>query len=320
MTMITNSDVSMASVPEHTLVSIGMPTFNRPLLLERALTSLTRQTWRNLEIIISDNASTDESVSEVIHRFAATDERIKVFRQEENIGPTRNFYFVLKQATSPFFMWAADDDYIAPWFVEKSLQQFYRDPSLALSTFEANYVTPEGDLLDFIAEGDAFRSWRSTNDIERLHYMLEHNFGNLVYGLFRREALILDEQVFWELSGNHSMNEIPPLLYSALVGNVSVSPDIGLFKQVPASVHSQVKWEKFGGRLPKSSRISSLKSIISTWKYHSAALIHIREAAKKLPIPEIEKVKLVRAARTKLLGHFVCMILSYKPRAANAKS
>ena len=99
------------------LVSVGIPTYNRPKSLRHTLECLTRQTYRNLEIIVSDNASPGNEVEAVVREFMAADLRIKYHRQPENRGIVPNYQFVLAQASGEFFMWAADDDEWDPCFV-----------------------------------------------------------------------------------------------------------------------------------------------------------------------------------------------------------
>ncbi|MCB0069468.1 MAG: glycosyltransferase family 2 protein, partial [Caldilineaceae bacterium] len=302
-------------VPTSTLVSVGVPAYNRPDLLARTLQNLLRQTWVNIDIIISDNASSDFRVSEVMRSFANIDERTRIFHQPKNIGPLNNFFFVLKKSRAPFFMWAADDDYIEPWFVERALQKLWYNPALVLATSEARYITPEGELLDFVPEGEAFRRPLSKGPVDRLRHMLKHNFGNLVYGLFRKEALMQDGEVFWEKAGLHSFNEIPPLLYVACTGEILVMSEIGLYKQAPAQVHAQVKWELRGGRLPAASRLLNWGAVKGTWEYHSQALRHIGSALALLPLSDTIKADLRSAARRRLLLHFLYLFLGYKLRA-----
>ena len=100
------------------LVTVGIPTYNRPEGLERTLQQITNQTYKNLEIIVSNNASEDHRVQEVINRYQSVDSRIISFLQKENIGLIANFKFVLKNASGDFFMWAADDDEWHPSFIE----------------------------------------------------------------------------------------------------------------------------------------------------------------------------------------------------------
>ena len=95
---------------EQPLVSIGLPTYNRPDRLRHALDCITSQTYTNLEIIVSDNASPGPETEQVINYFTQLDKRIKHFRQETNIGGTNNYKFVLNEARGKYFAWFADDD------------------------------------------------------------------------------------------------------------------------------------------------------------------------------------------------------------------
>lgn len=93
-------------------ISIGIPTYNRPSSLKRTLDSLLRQSYLNLEIVISDNCSPNPEVKKLIELYCKKDKRIVVYFQPNNIGMTMNFRFVLENATGRFFMWKADDDVI----------------------------------------------------------------------------------------------------------------------------------------------------------------------------------------------------------------
>ena len=102
-------------------LSIGMPVYNGELFIERAIESILAQTFTDFELIISDNASTD-STQEICQNFSKKDDRIRIFKQEKNIGIHRNFYFLLSQAKGEYFAWAAVDDYLDKDFMEKNLK------------------------------------------------------------------------------------------------------------------------------------------------------------------------------------------------------
>lgn len=101
----------MAHLHDTPLISIGIPAYNRPEGVERAVRSVQRQDYPHLEIIISDNHSTDET-EDLCRRLAAEDDRIRYFRQPRNKGPTANFHFVLRHSHGRYFMWLADDDWL----------------------------------------------------------------------------------------------------------------------------------------------------------------------------------------------------------------
>lgn len=103
------------------LVSVGIPTFNRPEFLKKAIDSITNQTYKNLEIIISDNCSDSPEVEKFCTEYAKKDSRIKYFRHSENIGMALNGEFVLNQATGKYYMWCMDDDWLSENYIEESL-------------------------------------------------------------------------------------------------------------------------------------------------------------------------------------------------------
>jgi glycosyltransferase involved in cell wall biosynthesis len=108
------------------LVSIGLPVFNGENFLRRALDSLLAQSFVNFELIISDNASTDKT-REICEEYAVRDARIRYICQASNLGGLENFNFVLREAHSKFFMWAAVDDQWDPEFIQSLLTGLEND-------------------------------------------------------------------------------------------------------------------------------------------------------------------------------------------------
>ena len=113
-----NRDILGTNKP---LVSVGIPTFNRPEGLRRTLALICNQTYSNLEILVSDNASYGSETECVVRETSARDPRIKYFRQPTNIGSLANFSFVLAKASGDYFMWASDDDEWDGSFIETCL-------------------------------------------------------------------------------------------------------------------------------------------------------------------------------------------------------
>jgi glycosyltransferase involved in cell wall biosynthesis len=130
---------------EHPLVSVGVPTYNRPEGLKRALGCITSQTYRNLEIIISDNASGNDLVRQVVSDFQETDSRISFFSQTQGIGIVNNFHFVLKKATGSYFIWAADDD---EWQGTDFLEKLLKYASSNILVFPDAILVDEKNKLD----------------------------------------------------------------------------------------------------------------------------------------------------------------------------
>jgi len=100
--------------------SILIPTYNREKIILETLNSAVNQTYKNIEIIVVDNKSTDNSY-EIIKKFAKEHPNVRAYQNEENIGPVRNWRRCLDYATGEYakFLWS--DDLLAPTFIEKTL-------------------------------------------------------------------------------------------------------------------------------------------------------------------------------------------------------
>jgi glycosyltransferase involved in cell wall biosynthesis len=109
-------------------LTIAIPTLNRAGLLGRAIDSALAQTSQDVEIIVSDNASTDET-PQVLRRY--TDRGIRVFRQAKTIPASQNGAFLIGEARGEFFVGLSDDDYLEPDFAAKVLALYDRHPELS---------------------------------------------------------------------------------------------------------------------------------------------------------------------------------------------
>lgn len=119
-----------------------MPTYNRARGLERALESVLRQSERDLEVIISDNASTD-ATPQLVEQAAARDPRVRFVRQRVNMGLTANFNAVLRAARGRYVMVLADDDWLDEDYLARCRAALEADPALALACGSAVYHGPE---------------------------------------------------------------------------------------------------------------------------------------------------------------------------------
>jgi glycosyltransferase involved in cell wall biosynthesis len=144
------------------LVSVGIPTYNRPESLRRTLECITAQTYTNLEIIVSDNCSPGDDTESLVQEFIEKDSRIHFYRQRENKGPVFNFKFVLSKSKGEYFMWAADDDKWSKCYIEKIMGVFQSDEKkyVAVAT-EAQYIDNNLDRYDFFSEGKPFYNFYS---------------------------------------------------------------------------------------------------------------------------------------------------------------
>lgn len=102
------------------LVSILIPVYNREGLVKRAIESAINQTYKNIEIITVDNKSTDKTY-EILKEYKKNFPNIKVYQNNENIGPVKNWLKCLNYAKGEYVKILWSDDSIAPTFIEKTL-------------------------------------------------------------------------------------------------------------------------------------------------------------------------------------------------------
>jgi glycosyltransferase involved in cell wall biosynthesis len=125
------------------LVSIGLPVFNGARYLRQAVESALNQTWTDFELVISDNASTDETPA-LLAEFAARDPRVMVLRQSTNRGVLTNSLEVLERSRGEYFAFLAHDDYWAPEFLRATMELLSDAPDLT-SAFSQVQVVDEAD-------------------------------------------------------------------------------------------------------------------------------------------------------------------------------
>jgi glycosyltransferase involved in cell wall biosynthesis len=133
------------------LVSVGLPCYNRPEMLKRAIECITNQTYQNLEIIISNDASSNPLVKPMLDGYAAKDSRIWIYHQPTDLGCYGNYYFVLQQATGKYFMYIQDDDWWELDAIELMVSDMEAHPEQACSIGAVEYIEVSGE------------SWRQFN-------------------------------------------------------------------------------------------------------------------------------------------------------------
>jgi glycosyltransferase involved in cell wall biosynthesis len=127
-------------------VSIGVASYNRPDSLKVLLDSLISQTYRNIQIIVSDNCSSNPKIRELLVSYAESNIYIEYYIQDENIGPTSNFLFLKCKAKGQYFMWAADDDWYDYNYVESCMKLHMKSKYVLVSGL-GKYYNQENNLI-----------------------------------------------------------------------------------------------------------------------------------------------------------------------------
>ena len=170
-------------------VSIGMPVYNGERYIVEALNSILAQSFRNFELIISDNASTDATET-ICRSYAEKDQRIRYHRNDRNQGAAWNFQQVFRLGGGRYFQWACHDDVWTPSLLERCVEVLDRCPAVVLCYTQAAYIDANGNAIDRniarpgYREKEPHRRFRSF-----LQYHIRPNECSQVLGLFRTSVL-----------------------------------------------------------------------------------------------------------------------------------
>jgi glycosyltransferase involved in cell wall biosynthesis len=181
------NDPSDGPLPGAPLVSIGLPVYNGARYLAEALQSILGQTFEDMELIISDNASTD-ATQDICEAFATRDPRVRYCRNARNLGAGPNYDRCFRLARGKYFKWAAHDDALAPDYLEKTVAALQASPDA---------VGCAVGIIEIDATGREMRRYRnalpgigSRSAARRLGAVIRpgHHCEDF-FSLFRRDAL-----------------------------------------------------------------------------------------------------------------------------------
>ena len=215
------------------LVSIGLPIYNRPEGLIRAMNSLINQTYQNFEIIIADNCSPNPEVEKIAREYLEKDSRVRYYRHESNKGWGFNTNFVIEKSKGDYFMRATDDDWWDASFVEKIRVLMLKDKSASLGF--CNYIAVDENgqkgekYPDFLPLLQEFTTKNKIQNIKNYINQFE-GFGksNLYFSIYKIEYLRSDF-VYQALKDEVLAGDLQINLYCLLRGNFCLHPD-ELFK------------------------------------------------------------------------------------------
>ena len=189
----------MTSNAKRPLLTIGMPVYNGEAFIREALDSLLAQTFTDFVLVISDNCSTDNTVT-ICKEYAERDQRVLLKQQPENVGAARNFLSILDDSATEYFMWAAADDLWHPKFAEECIKLLNSDhtANFAMSNFKSlsmasrflNYMPK--NTFDFISV-----LYPSVRVLKYSKKSFLSNKDNMVYSIWRTQFL---KKIFFDVT------------------------------------------------------------------------------------------------------------------------
>ena len=217
-------------------VSIGLPVFNGEKYLEEVLDSILAQTYLDFELIISDNMSTDNT-PRICRAYATKDSRIRYYRNEKNLGASKNFNRVFELSSSEYFKWAAHDDTLAPEYLQKCVSVLDQDPSIVLCHSKTGHIDEHGTL---VGTYDHKMRIGSRKPHERFGDLI--SFGNpiwAIFGVVRASSLGMTP-----LIGNYIGSDRNLLAEIGLIGRIYEIPECLFFRRD----HPQAYTNRYCGR------------------------------------------------------------------------
>lgn len=211
---------------ETPLVSIGIPAYNRPDKLRITLQCIRDQTYPNLEVIVSDDCSPSDGVGQVVNEAILSGQRIRFYRQPENLGATRNFEFVLTKATGKYFLWAEDEDSFEPEFVEKLAGCMESQPDLVACGCDIKSIDYHDNFIR-LNQLSSIRPSAKWNQARKLFFRYPtSNIFFCILGMFKTDILKKSNMhylVGWK--GYETNGEVPFLAQIATFGRIAAIPE-----------------------------------------------------------------------------------------------
>jgi len=163
-----------------------MPVFNEERFIEQAIVSTLNQDYKNFELIISDNASTDQT-KEICLKYSKKDSRIRFYSQHSTTDSTTNFNYVASMAKGDFFMWASGHDTRDPTFISRCVATFEKSNSIVLCYSDAIWIDSNGKIVGIEKSDIDTVGMSKITRIKKVFWNLGYAYP--IYGLFRKDTL-----------------------------------------------------------------------------------------------------------------------------------
>jgi len=285
-------------------ITIGIALYNREDLIGEAIESALNQTYKDYEILVVDDGSTDNG-KEVVEKYQKENPKIRyVYKEHSGLAETRNVS--IKEAKGDYIVWLDADDALMPETLELEIQEFEKDPSLDVVYCDL-YKTNK-DLND-IVEVARFRQFTRNQFIAALIWCcaVSHN-GTM----FKKESYLkmggydpyfarAQDYEFWTRFAKKpdlKLKHIPKPLYKHRMlgpegGQISATPDRRFEAEI---IRRMLKMYSLEELFPQLSHLpENIKKAVSflqigrifyTWEAYEDAISYFRKSLKIMPLPE----------------------------------
>jgi len=259
-------------------IAIGLPVYNGANFLAAAIDSIQAQSYADFELVISDNASTDNT-EEICRAYAQRDRRVRYVRQPINVGSANNHNLLVRMSDSEYFKWAAHDDVLAPGFLAACIDILDHDSSVVLASPATVLIDEAGTPLPYSAErggmidrsGVCWPVMPEKNDglmaddptVRFEAVLLNMSMCVEIFGVMRRSALLRTS-----LEGPFCGSDKVLLAEMSLLGRFWLGQDTLFFRrchaqQFTASTSGSYRATWFSGRRRDSVPVHQVKLLLA---------------------------------------------------------
>ena len=249
-------------------VSIGMPAFNSACTLRASIDCLLDQTFRDFELIISDNASSDATWT-IIQEYASRDSRVVGLKQSRNIGANGNYSAVFRVARGRYFKWASSNDWCSAEFLALCVAHLEAHSDVALVAPRTRLFTDTpSDAIDYVHDVP-FDQADAVERFKRVCQQLALN--NVLNGVVRTDVLRRTQ-----LIEHYPGADVVLLGHIALLGKITLLDDYLFYRRMDreTATHLMNKEELHRHHYPQRT----VRSLFPTWRFMAGWVGAIRSS------------------------------------------
>ena len=252
------------------LVSVGMPVYNGERWMRRAIDSILAQTYRNLELVISDNTSID-ATEKICRDYAERDSRVRYHRNPENVGLNNNYSLAFRRSAGKYFKWSSSNDFCAPRLLELCVARLEANPDIVLCYSKTRIFREDGDAGDPYEDDLGAEGATPCDRMKQIFARLRLN--NAVNGVIRADVLKHTDLIADYFSSDNVL-----IVDLALHGKLSQVPEELFYRRIAegASTALQSDEERLAYFQPAQRR----RMLFQTWKLNWGYFV----AASRAPL------------------------------------
>jgi glycosyltransferase involved in cell wall biosynthesis len=260
------------------LVTIGIPVYNEEKYLEQTIESAINQDFKDIDIVISDNGSTDRS-AEIIKKYCSIDSRIKPIYKERNMGLSANYLSLLDNTRSKYFVMLGAHDLFLPNYIGEAVAFLESTPDYVMVYPQSKLVDGNDEVLGYT---DSDIDTRGLNVQKRMKKIAANlSWCTCIHGVFRTDTL--KELPIRQIRGADHL-----LLFAAAYhGHIHFMDMLGILRR-ESRQETPVMTEK--RRIEAGNYYEPGSRFFNSWSV--MAMEHVLFVMKKTSLPLIKKIAL----------------------------